>query len=40
MIGYRVDPLVRCRIELCHDVLLPMRTHKSEEKLQLVDRIL
>jgi hypothetical protein len=40
MIGQRVDPLVQCRVEHCHDLLLPVRTHKAKEKLRLVDRIL
>jgi hypothetical protein len=40
MIGHHVDRLVQCRIELCHDVLLPVRAHKAKEKLRLVDRIL
>ena len=40
MTGYGVDPLVECRVELCYDVLLPMRTHKPKEYLGLVDRIL
>ncbi len=40
MTGYSVNPLVKRRVELCHDMLLPMRTHKPKENLRLIDRIL
>lgn len=40
VVRHRVDPLVEGRVQFCNDMLLPLLTHKTQEDLGLVDRIL